>query len=89
MPGDDGQGSDSDFDVQAVRAWVGATASGGHHLPQVQVEALERAEVALEAGPPRADNTQRPLTNQPEHPRSSGFHHGTPDRAFPHGVPNV
>jgi hypothetical protein len=54
MHAGDSDGTNSNLDVQTVRAYLGATTGRTNDLPEVQVEALERAEASqeVEAGPP-------------------------------------
>jgi hypothetical protein len=54
LPWNGGNSAYRDSDVQAVLSHVGAEAGGRHHLPEVQVKALERAEAAFKiaTGPP-------------------------------------
>jgi hypothetical protein len=54
--------TNSDVDLQTVRAHVGAERRRCDDLPQVQVEALERAEATteVEAGPPSAQTPDGP-----------------------------
>lgn len=77
MWADGRHGSDSDPDVQALRACLGPTASDADDLSEVQIDAVECAEEkatseeVTEVGTAERANARQSLNRQPEVSRSA------------------